>query len=291
MITAQVLYSQLMVGLINGSFYALLSLGLAVIFGMLNIVNFAHGAFYMVGAFVAYFLLQAGINYWGALILSPIIVGLLGAVVERTLLKRIAGLDHLYGLLLTFGLALVIQGLFQNEFGSSGKPYPAPAELRGPINLGFMYLPMYRGWVIIFSVVVCFAIWFAIEKTKLGAYLRAATENPTLVRAFGINVPLMITATYGFGVGARGARRRARRADQSGPARHGRRHHRRRVRGRRHRRHGLDPGLDPHRLRARRHRGPDEGVLSRSLQHGRLRHHGDRADHPPLGAVRKGRLR
>ena len=188
------LYSQLMVGLINGSFYALLSLGLAVIFGMLNIVNFAHGAFYMVGAFVAYFLLSGlGINYWGALILSPIIVGFLGAVVERTLIKRIAGLDHLYGLLLTFGLALVIEGVFQNEFGSSGKPYPAPAELRGPINLGFMYLPMYRGWVIIFSLVVCLATWFAIEKTKLGAYLRAATENPTLVRAFGVNVPLMIT--------------------------------------------------------------------------------------------------
>ena len=201
MISAQVLYSQLMVGLINGSFYALLSLGLAVIFGMLNIVNFSHGAFYMVGAFVAYFLLQAGINYWGALILAPIIVGLLGAVVERAFLKRIAGLDHLYGLLLTFGLALVIQGLFQNQFGSSGKPYPAPAELRGPINLGFMYLPMYRGWVIVFSVIVCFAVWFLIEKTKLGSYLRAATENPTLVRAFGINVPLMITATYGFGVG------------------------------------------------------------------------------------------
>jgi branched-chain amino acid transport system permease protein len=200
MVTAQVLYSQLMVGLINGSFYALLSLGLAVIFGMLNIVNFAHGAFYMVGAFVAYFLLQAGVNYWGALILAPIIVGLIGAVVERTMLKRIAGLDHLYGLLLTFGLALVIQGLFQNQFGSSGKPYPSPELLRGPINLGFMYLPMYRGWVIIFSFIICFAVWFLIEKTKLGSYLRAATENPNLVRAFGINVPLMITATYGFGV-------------------------------------------------------------------------------------------
>ena len=201
-ITAQMLYSQLMVGLINGSFYALLSLGLAVIFGMLNIVNFAHGAFYMIGAFVAYFLLSlGGINYWGALILAPILVGLLGALVERTLLKRIAGLDPLYGLLLTFGLALILQGLFQNEFGSSGKPYPAPAELRGPINLGFMYLPMYRGWVIVFSAAVCFATWFAIEKTRLGAYLRAGTENPALVRAFGVNVPLMITATYGFGVG------------------------------------------------------------------------------------------
>ncbi len=149
-ISAPMLYAQLMVGLINGSFYALLSLGLAVIFGMLNIVNFAHGAFYMVGAFVAYFLLAGlDVNYWGALILAPIIVGLLGAVVERTLLKRIAGLDHLYGLLLTFGLALVIEGMFQNEFGSSGKPYPTPPELNGAINIGFMYLPMYRGWVLI----------------------------------------------------------------------------------------------------------------------------------------------
>lgn len=201
LISPQMLYSQLVVGLINGSFYALLSLGLAVIFGMLNIVNFAHGAFYMVGAFVAYFLLDlGGVPYWGALVLSPLIVGLLGALVERLLLKRLAGLDPLYGLLLTFGLALVLQGLFQNGFGSSGKPYPTPAELRGPINLGFMFLPMYRGWVIVFSAIVCLATWFAIEKTKLGAYLRAATENPAMVRAFGINVPLMITATYGFGV-------------------------------------------------------------------------------------------
>ena len=200
-ITAQQLYGQLLIGLINGSFYALLSLGLAVIFGMLNIVNFAHGAFYMVGAFVAYFLLHyTGVNYWGALILAPLIVGLLGAVVERLLLKWISGLDHLYGLLLTFGLALVIQGLFQNGFGASGKPYPAPHELAGAFNVGFMFLPKYRAWVIVFSAVVCFATWFAIEKTKLGAYLRAATENPTLVRAFGINVPLMITMTYGFGV-------------------------------------------------------------------------------------------
>ena len=194
------LYGQLLIGLINGSFYALLSLGLAVIFGMLNIVNFAHGAFYMVGAFVAYFLLAAHINYWFALVLSPLIVGAAGMVMERTLLKRLAGLDPLYGLLLTFGLALVIQGLFQNQFGSSGKPYPPPAELGGVINTGFMFLPKYRAWVIVFSAIVCFATWFSIEKTKLGAYLRAATENPTLVRAFGINVPMMITLTYGFGV-------------------------------------------------------------------------------------------
>src|ERR1700691_1652571 len=201
-ITAQQLYGQLLIGLINGSFYALLSLGLAVIFGMLSIVNFAHGAFYMVGAFTAYFLLHlTGVNYWGALILAPLIVGALGAVMERTLLKRITGLDHLYGLLLTFGLALVIQGLFQNYFGASGLPYPIPPELQGARNLGFMFLPNYRGWVIVFSAVVCFATWFLIEKTRLGAYLRAATENPTMVRAFGINVPRMITLTYGFGVG------------------------------------------------------------------------------------------
>jgi branched-chain amino acid transport system permease protein len=195
------LFGQLLIGLINGSFYALLSLGLAVIFGMLNVVNFAHGAFYMVGAFVAYFLLQyVGANYWWALILSPLIVGCLGALTERLFIRRIASLDPLYGLLLTFGMALVIQGLFQNEFGSSGKPYPTPALLSGGYLLPFMYLPKYRAWVIVCSFVVCMATWFGIEKTRLGAYLRAATENPTLVRAFGINVPLMITATYGFGV-------------------------------------------------------------------------------------------
>jgi branched-chain amino acid transport system permease protein len=195
------LFSQLLIGLINGSFYALLSLGLAVIFGMLNVVNFAHGAFYMVGAFVAYFLLQGlGLNYWFALVLSPLIVGLLGAVTERLFIRRIASLDPLYGLLLTFGMALVVQGLFQNEFGSSGKPYPTPGLLAGGYMLPFMYLPKYRAWVIVCSFVVCMATWFGIEKTKIGAYLRAATENPTMVRAFGVNVPLMITATYGFGV-------------------------------------------------------------------------------------------
>lgn len=198
----QALYGQLLVGLINGSFYALLSLGLAVIFGMLNIINFAHGALYMMGAFVAYFLLQyGGLNYWWALILSPLIVGFFGIVIERTMLKRIAGLDPLYGLLLTFGLALMIQGIFQNYFGSSGMPYAIPEQLRGGVNLGFMFLPIYRGWVVIFSLVICIATWFLIEKTRLGAYLRAATENPTLVRAFGINVPRMITLTYGLGVG------------------------------------------------------------------------------------------
>jgi branched-chain amino acid transport system permease protein len=201
-ISTQALFGQLLLGLINGAFYALLSLGLAVIFGMLNIVNFAHGALYMVGAFVAYFLLNlAGLNYWWALVLAPIAVGALGVVIERTMLQWLSGLDHLYGLLLTFGLALIIQGVFQNYFGSSGLPYAIPSQLQGGQNLGFMYLPNYRGWVVIFSLIICIATWYMIEKTRLGAYLRAATENPTLVRAFGINVPLMITLTYGFGVG------------------------------------------------------------------------------------------
>jgi branched-chain amino acid transport system permease protein len=200
-ISTQALFGQLLLGLINGAFYALLSLGLAVIFGMLNIINFAHGALYMVGAFCAYFLLNLlGLNYWFALIISPLIVGALGMIIERTMLQRLAGLDHLYGLLLTFGLALIIQGVFQNYFGSSGLPYAIPRELSGGTNLGFMFLPNYRGWVIIFSLIVCLATWFMIEKTRLGAYLRAATENPALVRAFGINVPRMVTLTYGFGV-------------------------------------------------------------------------------------------
>jgi branched-chain amino acid transport system permease protein len=198
----QALYAQLLVGLINGSFYALLSLGLAVIFGMLNIINFAHGALYMMGAFCAYFLLTyGGINYWWALILAPVIVGGFGILLERTMLQWLTGLDHLYGLLLTFGLALIIQGVFQNYFGSSGLPYAIPDLLKGGVNLGFMYLPIYRGWVVIFSLAVCLATWYMIERTRLGAYLRAATENPTLVRAFGINVPRMITLTYGLGVG------------------------------------------------------------------------------------------
>ena len=201
-VSAPQLYGQLLIGLINGSFYALLSLGLAVIFGVLNIVNFAHGALYMMGAFCAYFLLhEFGLNYWWALIAAPLIVGAFGALVERALLTRVRGLDPLYGLLLTFGLALVIQGLFQNYFGASGLPYSAPPQLAGVHNLGFMFLPDYRAWVIGFSAVVCLATWFLIEKTRLGAYLRAATENPTIARAFGLNVPRMITLTYGFGVG------------------------------------------------------------------------------------------
>jgi branched-chain amino acid transport system permease protein len=198
----QALYAQLLVGLINGSFYALLSLGLAVIFGMLNIINFAHGALYMMGAFVAYFLLNyAGLGYWWALLLAPVVVGAFGILLERAMLQWLTGLDHLYGLLLTFGLALIIQGVFQNYFGSSGLPYAIPDLLKGGVNLGFMYLPIYRGWVVIFSLVVCLATWFLIEKTRFGSYLRAATENPTLVRAFGINVPRMITLTFGLGVG------------------------------------------------------------------------------------------
>jgi branched-chain amino acid transport system permease protein len=172
-----------------------------VIFGLLNIINFTHGAQYMMGAFVAYFLLQyAGLGYWWSLLIVPVAVGLFGIVLERTMLKRLYGLDHLYGLLLTFGLALVIQGMFRNQYGSSGIPYAMPSQLAGGRNLGFMFLPNYRGWVILFSLGVCLATWYVIERTKLGSYLRAATENPTLVQAFGINVPRMITLTYGFGV-------------------------------------------------------------------------------------------
>jgi branched-chain amino acid transport system permease protein len=201
-IPAQALFGQLLIGLINGSFYAILSLGLAVIFGLLNIINFTHGAQYMMGAFAAWFLLQyAGLGYWWALLIAPVVVGLIGIALERAMLKRLYQLDHLYGLLLTFGLALVIQGLFRNQFGSSGLPYRIPAELTGAQNLGFMTLPNYRAWVIVFSLGVCLGTWWVIERTKLGAYLRAATENPTLVRAFGVNVPRMITLTYGFGVG------------------------------------------------------------------------------------------
>jgi len=220
-VSSQALFGQLLIGLINGSFYALLSLGLAVIFGMLNIINFAHGAQYMLGAFCAFFLLNGidlplpalawppavtfvritpGLNYWWALVLAPLIVGATGIVLERLLLRWIYRLDHLYGLLLTFGLALIIEGVFRNSFGSSGLPYAVPDSLRGGQNLGFMFLPNYRAWVIAFSVVACFTTWFVIERTKLGSYLRAATENPSLVRAFGVNVPRMITLTYGFGV-------------------------------------------------------------------------------------------
>ena len=199
-IPSAALFGQLLIGLINGSFYALLSLGLAVIFGLLNIINFTHGAQYMLGAFTAYLLLnKLGIGYWPSLLIAPVVVGSTGVIIERLMLKHLYKLDHLYGLLLTFGLALVIQGVFRNEYGSSGQPYPIPEQLAGGHNLGFMFLPNYRAWVIVASLIVCFATWFAIEKTKLGSYLRAATENPALVQAFGINVPRMITLTYGFG--------------------------------------------------------------------------------------------
>src|SRR5262245_10604626 len=200
-IPSQALFGQLLIGLINGSFYALLSLGLAVIFGMLNIINFSHGAQYMMGAFAAYLLLQHTVlGYWPALLLAPLLVGATGIIIERLFLQWLYKLDHVYGLLLTFGLALIFEGVARNYFGSAGLPYTVPESLRGGQNLGFMFLPNYRAWVIGASLGVCLATWFIIERTRLGAYLRAATENPALVRAFGINVPRMITLTYGFGV-------------------------------------------------------------------------------------------
>lgn len=201
----QALMGQLMLGLVNGSFYAMLSLGLAVIFGMLNIINFAHGALYMAGAFLAWMGMNyLGLDYWWALILSPLTVGVFGMFIERSMLQWLYKLDHLYGLLLTFGLALIIEGLFRSEYGVSGQPYAIPEQLVGAFNLGFMLLPKYRAWVIFASLSVCFATWFMIEKTRLGAYLRAATENPRLTQAFGINVPLMVMLTYGFGVALAG---------------------------------------------------------------------------------------
>jgi branched-chain amino acid transport system permease protein len=200
-VPVQAFLGQLLIGLINGSFYALLSLGLAIIFGLLRMINFAHGAQYMLGAFTAYLLLTfVGIGYWPALIMAPLIVGVVGAVVERLFLRRLYDLDPLYGLLFTFGLALTLEGTFRYLYGASGQPYATPAALAGGTNLGFMFLPIYRGWVVIVSLVVCLATWFLIEKTKLGAYLRAATENATLVQAFGVNVPLLLTFTYGLGV-------------------------------------------------------------------------------------------
>jgi len=201
----QALFGQLLLGLINGSFYALLSLGLAIIFGLLNIVNFAHGALYMVGAFVAWMAMDSlGVGYWPALLLSPVVVALFGAVIERTMLRRLYQLDNLYGLLLTFGLTLILEGAFHHRYGNSGNSYPVPELLQGGSNLGFMFLPKYRAWVVVVSLAVCFASWWVIEKTKLGAYLRAGTENPRLLQAFGVNVPLMFTLTYGFGVALAG---------------------------------------------------------------------------------------
>ncbi|WP_236589946.1 branched-chain amino acid ABC transporter permease [Ramlibacter aurantiacus] len=196
----QAFLGQLMLGLVNGAFYAILSLGLAVIFGLLDIVNFAHGALYMMGAFVAWIALDSfGINYWLALIVAPLVVGAIGVLIERTMLRRLYGLDPLYGLLLTFGLALIFEGLFRERFGVSGQSYPVPDALSGATNLGFMILPNYRAWVVLASLVVCLGTWFLIERTRLGAYLRAGTENARLVQAFGVNVPRMVMLTYGAG--------------------------------------------------------------------------------------------
>jgi branched-chain amino acid transport system permease protein len=207
----QSLWAQLLLGLVNGSFYAMLSLGLAVIFGLLNIINFSHGAMYMLGAYCAYIgLTELGpwlgapdfhISYWWALLLAPLLVGGFGMLIERLLLQWLYKLDHLYGLLLTFGLALILEGVVRSQYGVSGQPYSAPDELRGATDIGFMVLPNYRAWVVLASLVVCLGTWFVIERTRLGAYLRAGTENPKLVQAFGVNVPLMVTLTYGFGVG------------------------------------------------------------------------------------------
>ena len=196
---------QLMIGLVNGSFYAMLSLGLAVIFGMLNVVNFAHGAFYMMGAFFSWMLLNYfGVNYWWSLLLAPLGVAIVGIIIEKTMLRWLYQLDHLYGLLLTFGLALIIEGIFRDQYGVSGQPYDLPEVFKGAFDLGFMMLPKYRAWVIVACLSICFATWFVIERTRLGSYLRAGTENPKLVQAFGINVPLMVTLTYAFGVGLAG---------------------------------------------------------------------------------------
>ncbi len=247
----QAISGQLLLGLINGSFYALLSLGLAIIFGLLDVVNFAHGAQYMMGAFLAWMGLQyLGVGYWWALLLAPAAVGLSGVVVERLFLRRLQGLDPLYGLLLTFGLALIIEGLFHHAYGNSGNSYPVPELLRGGFDLGFVYLPRYRGWVVLVSMAVCFVSWFVIERTRLGAYLRAGTENRRLLQAFGVNVPLMFTITYGFGAAlAAFAGVMAAPIYQVSPA-HGRLAHHGGLRGGGHRRHGVDPGRHPHRARA-----------------------------------------
>jgi branched-chain amino acid transport system permease protein len=200
-IPLQAFLGQLMLGLVNGAFYAMLSLGLAVIFGLLDIVNFAHGALYMVGAFAAWIMLDKwGVNYWWALLLAPLLVGALGAVIERLFLKRLYGLDPLYGLLLTFGLSLILEGIFRDQYGVSGLSYTVPEALAGSTNLGFMVLPNYRAWVVFASLTVCLSTWYLIERTRLGAYLRAGTENAKLVQAFGVNVPMMVTLTYGAGV-------------------------------------------------------------------------------------------
>jgi branched-chain amino acid transport system permease protein len=200
-IPIQAFLGQMLLGLINGAFYAILSLGLAIIFGLLNIINFTHGAQYMLGAFAAWMGLNyLGVNYWAALVLAPLVVGIFGILLERVFIRRLYGLDHLYGLLLTFGLALMLEGAFRQMYGVSGLSYPVPQILQGGTNLGFMFLPYYRTWVVVASLTVCFVTWYVIERTKLGSYLRAATEKPELLQAFGVNVPLLITLTYGYGV-------------------------------------------------------------------------------------------
>ncbi|WP_246583421.1 branched-chain amino acid ABC transporter permease [Bradyrhizobium iriomotense] len=199
-IPLQVLLGQITIGLVNGCFYAMLSLGLAIIFGLLNVINFAHGALYMLGAFGGYLLLQVfGVDYWWSLVIAPIGVGLIGAAIERLFLRRLAGVDHLYSLLFTFGLAIFLEGIFRDIYGAAGRPYPVPAALRGVVDIGFMRLPVYRIWIVVASLAMCGGIWLLIEKTKLGSYLRAGTENPRLVQALGINVPVMITMTYALG--------------------------------------------------------------------------------------------
>ena len=204
-IPTSALMGQLLLGLVNGSFYAMLSLGLAVIFGLLNVINFAHGALYMMGAFLAWMGLQYfGINYWVMLLVAPLLVALFGIVIEKTMLRWLYRLDHLYGLLLTFGITLMLEGVFRSFYGVSGQPYSVPELLSGATDLGFMILPNYRAWVVVASLAVCLVTWFIIEKTRLGAYLRAGTENPKMVEAFGVNVPLMVTLTYGFGVALAG---------------------------------------------------------------------------------------
>ena len=290
-IPSQALFGQLMIGLINGAFYAMMSLGLALIFGVLNIINFTHGVQYMMGAFFAWLLLQyAGVGYWPSLILAPIAVGITGLLFERLLLRHLYHLDHLYGLLLTFGLSLLVEGLFRHLYGVSGQPYQIPEALEGSYNLGFMFLPNYRVWVVCASLVVCLGTWWLVERTQLGAYLRAATENPTLVRAFGVNVPRMITLTYVFGAmlaafaGVSGG------ADLPGQLDHGLQHHPDHLRGGGDRRIGLDHGVDHHRLHGRADRGADQGFLSGSFEHDRLRHHGRRPAGAAAGPVRQAQL-
>ena len=272
-VPSQAFFGQLLLGLINGSFYAVLSLGLAVIFGLLNIINFAHGAQYMLGAFAAWMGLNwLGINYWAALVLAPLAVGLLAVVIERTMLRHLYKLDHLYGLLLTFGLALVAEGVFKNFFGVSGESYEAPEILQGGVNLGFMYLPIYRAWVVVAALTVCAAAWYVIERTSLGATLRAATQRPDLVQALGINVPVLVTATYATGAAlAAFAGVLAAPIQQVNPGLQP--HHRGVCRGG-DRRHGLHSGCHRHRAGAGHRRRPDQGLLPRSIGCGHLSDHG-----------------